>query len=277
MSDLKKEEGRENFLIQEYQYYAESFWRCEESGEKKFNFMITLVTTLLAGLIVLLTTDFIDEALVSLFSITVLFSLLLFGTLTFQRILKRNLDTDKYKIRLDKIRIYFKERIAPESLEHYKIHHKYKPRKILTGGLADAMIALNSVIVATLFAILTISFSILILLISSILGFLVFFYLQIYHMLKKYYDDYEDNVERPIKQDYHANLKIFKISMYSFIFFIIVLICSAIIRQLYIDFYFVFEVSLIILSLLIMLISITGTLSSIANYNKYRKSNINHE
>ena len=50
LSDVTKE-----FLLHEYGYFSESFWRNEEAGEKRVNFFVTLVTAVLAALVALAT------------------------------------------------------------------------------------------------------------------------------------------------------------------------------------------------------------------------------
>lgn len=41
------------FLLTEHKLIQESFWRNEESGEKRVNFFITLVTAVIAALVAL--------------------------------------------------------------------------------------------------------------------------------------------------------------------------------------------------------------------------------
>ena len=115
-----------DFLIADLEHFGESFWRSERIGESRFKFFITLVTAVITGLVALHTSDKYkceqllvpkNDLLALLFTsdkykceqlllITnvALFGLLIFGFLTYLRMLRRNLITDKYKYALKQIR-----------------------------------------------------------------------------------------------------------------------------------------------------------------------------
>ncbi|MEW5719784.1 MAG: hypothetical protein AB1817_14230, partial [Chloroflexota bacterium] len=45
----------EEFMLAEYRYFADGFWRNEEAGERRVNFFITLVTAVISALVALAT------------------------------------------------------------------------------------------------------------------------------------------------------------------------------------------------------------------------------
>ena len=77
------ESGIDDFLIVEYQHFADSFWRNEELGEKRLNFFMSLLTAAIAGIALLATSDkgFTDSQLQWL-TFSVELALLLFGVST---------------------------------------------------------------------------------------------------------------------------------------------------------------------------------------------------
>lgn len=135
--------GLDEFLIAEHEHFADSFWRTEELGEKRLNFFISLLTAVVAGLVVLATSDSgFSDAQVQWISFSAGLALLLLGLSTFLRMLRRNEVTDQYKDAMELIRESFRARYA---LEGYAPIESL-PRRLFTGGLAQTAALLNSVL-----------------------------------------------------------------------------------------------------------------------------------
>jgi 8-oxo-dGTP pyrophosphatase MutT (NUDIX family) len=153
MQEDKMSSAKE-FLLADYKYLCDSFWKNEETGETRVRFFITLVTAVLAAVGALLANaiqknEFDLVIPICLFS---LFALFLLGLVTLLRLLKRNKVTDGYKKDMDEIRQRFKE-----YFDEYGILSGYDPfggveardiqvRKI--GGLAHTVSVINSLVIA---------------------------------------------------------------------------------------------------------------------------------
>ena len=138
------------FLLAEQRQIQESFWRNEESGEKRVNFFITLVTAVLAALVALATSKqgLIAANRLPLVVAYALLALLAFGLVTLLRMIRRNQVTDQYKRALDTIREYFKQ--ADPALATYQPFARRRRRRLLTGGLVEMVSLVNSLILAAL-------------------------------------------------------------------------------------------------------------------------------
>lgn len=205
-----KEQEFDQFILQEYQYYSDCFWRSEESGERKLNIYLTLVTAVLAGLFVFLSSppetndSIINEANVVILAILALLALLIFGLLTLQRIIKRNNDSDGYKKDMDRVREYFQGFASETQKKRYESYHFIKPRKVLTGGLADTIITLNSVISLAIFALAADGYSLPLIALSGITGFIVAFSCQFIYLLSQYRKSYS-KLEKSSKNEETGN------------------------------------------------------------------------
>ena len=62
-SQNETEKHTRDFLLNEHRYFAESFWKNEETGEKRVTFFITLITAVISALVVLLTVHGADVPL----------------------------------------------------------------------------------------------------------------------------------------------------------------------------------------------------------------------
>lgn len=147
------------FLVAEYQRFANLFSQNEEAGDKRVNFFITRITAMIAALAALVEVskrrDSLDEVALRWIAVFALLLLLIFGVLTLLRIIKRNRVSDEYKGFMDAIRDHFQE--WDDRLENYQPFGKSgksKRRRLGTGGLAETVVTLNSVIVAALCALL---------------------------------------------------------------------------------------------------------------------------
>jgi hypothetical protein len=141
-------------LLADHKYLCDSFWKNEETGEKRVQFFITLVTAVLAATATMLT-KFDDEVTDTLFTAIILFSLFAlfsFGVVTLLRILKRNEVSDGYKKDSDDIRQRFKD-----FYDDTGILSGYEPFKSTSenispfrriGGLAYSVAVINSLILS---------------------------------------------------------------------------------------------------------------------------------
>lgn len=140
-----------NFLLAEYRYLGDCFWRNEEIGERRVNFFITLVTAAITALVTLVTTQQGNSGKDNVYFIAVfaLLALLSFGIVTLLRMIHRNTVTDKFKDAMEMVRSRFRG-WDEEQLQGYQPFEKRKSRKLGTGGLVDMVALVNSVIVAAL-------------------------------------------------------------------------------------------------------------------------------
>jgi len=162
----------DDFLLAEYKNLADSFWRNEETGERRVNFFITLVTAVIAALVALATkqNDALPPADVRLIAVYALLALLAFGLTTLLRLMKRNWATDEYKRAMAQIRDQFKS--ADERLANYQPFGK-KRRTLFAGGLVEIVAVINSLIVAALVALISFPGPALISGLSALGGFIV--------------------------------------------------------------------------------------------------------
>jgi 8-oxo-dGTP pyrophosphatase MutT (NUDIX family) len=141
-------------LLADYKYLCDSFWKNEETGEKRVQFFITLVTAVLAAIATLFVKAIEKGCYRGVLGIILftLVALIIFGLITLMRIMKRNEVTDGYKKDLDEIRQRFKDFFDGAGvLSAYEPFRgpptdKYVIRKI--GGLAHTVAAINSIILA---------------------------------------------------------------------------------------------------------------------------------
>jgi putative (di)nucleoside polyphosphate hydrolase len=165
-----------DLLLEDLKHFGESLWRNDEIGEKRFNFFLTLVTAVIAGLVTLHTAQgeltgldllkrFLPEAskagdLKALITSAGLWALFGIGVATYIRLLLRNRVTEEYHRTL----AYIRERLLrlnPTTLfEEYDVPQKFDPSTIdwlwkgLKGGLAGTSGAMTA---ALLFAALVMS------------------------------------------------------------------------------------------------------------------------
>jgi hypothetical protein len=145
------DDAGEKFLLAEYGYLSDSFWKNEESGEKRVNYLITLVTAVIAAIVTLTTRQgSLSDTLIALIALASCLALLAVGLLTFMRMIRREEVTDGYKRGLDDIRERFQSRDASGMLDRYD---PFPPgpgtvRFFGRGGLTDLVVGVNSVIFA---------------------------------------------------------------------------------------------------------------------------------
>ena len=149
-------------LDEELKYFSEAFWKNEASGETRVQFLLTFVTAVISALVALATAakvgtpsgtelaPWIDMTKVAWISIFALGSLLLLGSFTFLRIVRRNCVTDEYKVASDYVRRCYKKLFASADFQDYKPFPKMPPGKPKLGGLAHLVASINGIILAAL-------------------------------------------------------------------------------------------------------------------------------
>jgi 8-oxo-dGTP pyrophosphatase MutT (NUDIX family) len=135
-------------LLQDFRYFTDSFWKNEQIGETRVNWLIGLVTAAGAGLASLASKQPRVENLRTIAAVAIA-ALLVFGLVTLLRVLKRNEATDTYKHALDASRQMFKDYFdGKQILGQYAPFPKIKSRK--GGGLAHNVAAINGLLAAAL-------------------------------------------------------------------------------------------------------------------------------
>ena len=145
-------------LLAEYKHLSESLKENETMGERRLQFLFTLVTATLGGIAALLQVgNAVPSVVIALLGSFVL--LFLFGLVTLERIVKRNLATDRYIDALNRIRAYA---IAANGTEGYrrafglfsaeeKTRAHPRPFSLRPGGLAQATAVINTVVAGVAF------------------------------------------------------------------------------------------------------------------------------
>jgi hypothetical protein len=101
------EETFGEFLRAEYAHIADSMLQNEEDGEKRVSTFVTLATAVGAGLGFILGSTGLAADTRHPIVAAALVALLALGYVTFMRVITRNVGTDVYKLRLNRIRQYF--------------------------------------------------------------------------------------------------------------------------------------------------------------------------
>jgi 8-oxo-dGTP pyrophosphatase MutT (NUDIX family)/uncharacterized membrane protein YedE/YeeE len=147
----RSNEAAKQFLLAEYARFAEAFWRNEATGETRVNWFIGIVTAALAGLVALVTKAETAAARDHAQAIVLagLTALLVFGIVTFARMITRNERTDQYKYALDSIRQTFQDHFDQDGTV---IHNPVAVRspddgsRRKLGGLTHIVAAINAVV-----------------------------------------------------------------------------------------------------------------------------------
>jgi len=97
-SGEREEDAAKELLLADLSHLQESFWKNEETGEKRVTFFITLVTVVITALVAISgekgVTDNLLKELLLYFAFS---SLFVVGIVTLFRLIKRNEVTDGYK------------------------------------------------------------------------------------------------------------------------------------------------------------------------------------
>lgn len=157
-SNQLKAEAKD-LLLEDYRYFADSFWKNEQTGETRVNWFIGIVTAAAGGLVGLTIAEHRPHGEpLRLIFVAVLFALLAFGIITLFRIVKRNIVTDGYKRAIDVIREMFTDHLDGDHiLHHYSPFRKTKRETVKgisrrLGGLAHTVLTINSLLLAGLAA-----------------------------------------------------------------------------------------------------------------------------
>jgi len=151
-------ELRKELLIKDLENWCASFWKNEEAGERRLQFMVTLVTAVMAGLVGLyqysLQHSPPDEAarLLRSAALPALAGLLLLGFVTYLRMVRRNAVTDGYKERADSVRRRVLGKAEFEALYPKPPGRSGMLGRVANGGLAVVTAVLNSFVAALLLA-----------------------------------------------------------------------------------------------------------------------------
>ena len=141
----------EKILLAEYQFFTESFWKNEQTGEKRVEFFITLATAIIAGIVALITRsgDNLSDESVRNIATGALLATLLFGLVTFLRMLQRNRVTDEYKGIIN----YLREQLKSRSVDLAEYNVPFQSHKrLIKGGLADTVALINSIVIGIISA-----------------------------------------------------------------------------------------------------------------------------
>lgn len=152
-------------MLAEYQRIKESFSENEKDGNTRINLFITLTTSLMSAFGI--TKQFENNGYTGILFFPVLLSLFFLGFFILRRLIHRNIATDNYKKKLDKIREYFQHYDPLLKDEKYQLFspmekssHKervdqwkkwYSPG---TGGYVPIIVLLNSIIFAFILIVL---------------------------------------------------------------------------------------------------------------------------
>lgn len=134
-----------DLLLAEYKHFSDSMWKNEEQGERRVKFFITLVTAVMAALVTLWTKP-VDAALseqsVLMITVAALGTLLMFGVVTFMRMIQRNYVTEEFK----KVLKYIRKNMAQLAELNEYAPPLRSSGYLFKGGLAPTMALMNSVL-----------------------------------------------------------------------------------------------------------------------------------
>jgi len=150
-------DASKELMLAEYQRIKEAFAANEKDGNTRINLFITLTTSLMSAFGI--TKQFENNANTGILFFPVLLSLFFLGFFILRRLIHRNINTDSYKYRFDKIREYFQS--YDPVLKNYPL---FPPMKSFsnkerikqwkkwyspgTGGYVQIIVLLNSIIFA---------------------------------------------------------------------------------------------------------------------------------
>lgn len=153
MDEPRNDESlRRDLLLADLRSWNESFWKNEDAGERRIRFYITLVTAVLAGLGTLYEVGLREGPGFEEIPIG-LGALLLFGLVTFFRMVRRNQVTDEYKEWGDEIRRHVLGEPLFEGI--YGIERRRpRSRSLWNGGLTSMMLVMNGAVAGVLAGVL---------------------------------------------------------------------------------------------------------------------------
>jgi putative (di)nucleoside polyphosphate hydrolase len=138
-----------DLLVADLEHFGEALLRNEEIGEKRFEFFVTLATAVIGGLVAFATNSspFATAYLTQVLRWS-LVGLLLFGLLTYLRMLQRNRVTDEYKRTLNYIRTVYKSAAGEALLPTYSVPRTIHSRATewLRAGYGETLAVLNGLL-----------------------------------------------------------------------------------------------------------------------------------
>jgi hypothetical protein len=157
-----------DLFLADLERMEESIWRNEEIGEKRFNFLVTFATAVGGGLVVLWTSerstiDTFRAALTKATSVA-LVTLLVFGLVSYRRMMHRDSVTEEYKREIRMIRRKYRDVFQAECLElkDYKLEReikseiaehesnlKHRWKRIKQMGYTQTLATINGILLAT--------------------------------------------------------------------------------------------------------------------------------
>jgi hypothetical protein len=147
------------FLRAEYAHLADSMLQNEEDGEKRVSTFVTLATAVGTGLGFILGSTGLAADKRHPIVAAALVALLALGYVTFMRVITRNVGTDVYKLRLNRIRQYFVTGPEDERLRFLAFDpFRHDPRRPLPriafagGGWLETVTLVNALLFGALVA-----------------------------------------------------------------------------------------------------------------------------
>ena len=157
-----------DLFLADLERLEESIWRNEEIGEARFNCFVTFATAVGGGLVVLWTsdrstTDTFRAALTKATSVA-LVTLLVFGLVSYRRMMHRDSVTEEYKREIRMIRRKYGDVFQAEcfELEDYKLEReikseiaeresnlKHRWKRIKQMGYTQTLATINGILLAT--------------------------------------------------------------------------------------------------------------------------------
>jgi len=133
-------------LLEDFRYLADSFWKNEQMGETRVNWFITIVTSVVGGLVAFVGAKegHHDDSLRLIVGAS-LFAVVVLGILTMFRMVTRNKATDAYKRAMDSIRQSFKDNFDDDGMLAGYHPFGVKGRR-QWGGLAHIVAGINSLV-----------------------------------------------------------------------------------------------------------------------------------
>src|SRR6266581_7054552 len=161
----RSKSGARELLLEDYRYLADSFWKHEQTGETRVNFLVGFVTVVAGALVGLYSKGYLlPQKSLPVFECSILV-LLLMGVVTWFRLLNRNENADRCKRGLDAVRQLFKDHWDDENILPYYYPFgppqkqrrsfrrwwlvgvgEFRPRKF--GGLVHTVVAINGLLFA---------------------------------------------------------------------------------------------------------------------------------
>jgi hypothetical protein len=132
-----------DFLLAELHIWEEASWRNEEIGEKRFNFFVTLVTAVSGGIIVLWASDKAPDIVRVTPTLTWLatLALLVFGLLTYRRMIHRDIVTAEYRRASNYVRSFIRKTYREEcpALREFLLPHEKDTQSSKHGAWTDRL------------------------------------------------------------------------------------------------------------------------------------------